>query len=90
MSAIGHDTGARCFRTSLDGHDATLEYDLVDGWMIIVHTRVPGAISGRGVASRLTRAAFEHARGAGLQVRPLCAYAAAWAGRHPEYRSLLD
>jgi predicted GNAT family acetyltransferase len=89
MTEIQHDTDARCFRTSLDGSDATVEYDLADGCMIITHTRVPDEISGRGVASRLTRAAFEHARETGLQVRPMCSYAAGWAERHPEYRPLL-
>lgn len=90
MTGIEHDTDARRFRTSLDGSDAVVEYELVDGGMVITHTRVPDAISGRGVASRLTRAAFEHARAAGLHVRPMCSYAAGWAERHPEYRALLD
>jgi predicted GNAT family acetyltransferase len=90
MMDIRHDTAARCFKASLDGHDAAVEYDLLDGRMVITHTRVPDGISGRGVASRLTRAAFEHARQTGLRVRPMCSYAAGWIERHPDYRALLD
>lgn len=87
---IHHDPAARHFTTTVDGHRAGLDYQLQDGWMVIAHTRVPPAIEGRGVASQLTRAAFEHARGQGWKVRPDCTYAAAWARRHPEYQQLLN
>jgi predicted GNAT family acetyltransferase len=90
MTDIQHDSDTHRFSASLDGSRAELEYELVDGCLVITHTRVPPEVSGRGVASRLTRAAFEHARAAGLQVRPMCSYAAGWAERHPEYRALLD
>lgn len=90
MSEIEHDRDARCFRTAVDGHEAQLEYDRIDGWMVITHTRVPEAIEGRGIASRLTRRAFDTAREEGLQVRPMCSYAAGWAERHPEVRDLLQ
>lgn len=90
MNPIEHDRDARCFHTSVEGQQAMLEYDRADGWMIITHTRVPEAIAGRGVASRLTRTAFEAARDEGLRVRPMCSYAAGWAERHPEYHSLLE
>jgi predicted GNAT family acetyltransferase len=90
MSGIEHDREARCFRAAVEGHEAQLEYDRIDGLMVITHTRVPDAISGRGVASRLTRHAFDTAREEGLQVRPMCSYAAGWAERHPEVRDLLQ
>lgn len=90
MTDIEHDSDAHRFSTSVDGHDATLDYDLADGRMVITHTRVPDEISGRGIAGDLVRAAFEHARATGLRVRPICSYAAAWAERHAEYRPLLD
>lgn len=90
MTDIEHDPATHRFSTSFDGHRAELEYEFSDGRMVITRTRVPDEISGRGIASRLTRTAFEHARGAGLRVRPMCSYAAGWAERHPEYRALLD
>lgn len=89
MSHIHHDPAAQRFTSTVDGHEAELDYQLQDGWMVITHTGVPAAIEGRGVASQLTRTAFEHARGQGWKVRPACTYAAAWAKRHPEYQQLL-
>lgn len=89
-ATVGHDPSARRFTLWFDGHEAGLDYQLQGGWMVITHTGVPSAIEGRGVASQLTRAAFEHARGQGWKVRPACTYAASWTKRHPEYQSLLD
>lgn len=77
------------FLTEVEGHVANLDYEMADGIMHITHTRVPEAIGGRGIAGKLVDAAFHHARQEGWKVRPLCNYAEAWAGRHPEYADLL-
>lgn len=87
--AIQHDPVAEVFTTTVDGVEARLVYHLADGWMVITHTGVPDAIGGRGIAGELVRAAFEHARAQGWNVRPACSYAAAWVERHPEYNQLL-
>lgn len=89
MPLIRHDPAAGRFATTVDGQEARLDYQLQDGWMVIKHTAVPAAIAGGGLASRLTRAAFEHARDQGWRVRPACTYAVDWAKRHPEYQQLL-
>lgn len=89
MTDIQHDTAARRFVASIDDHQAELEYELDGRSMVITHTRVPDAISGRGIAGELARAAFEHARERSLEVVPQCAYVAAWVQRHPEYAPLL-
>jgi predicted GNAT family acetyltransferase len=36
------------------------------------------------------RTALDYVRAQGLKVLPLCPYAKAWIGRHPEYQDLLD
>ena len=45
--------------------------------MAIVHTEVPPAVAGRGIAGELVRSALEFARAQGWKVRPLCSYAVA-------------
>jgi uncharacterized protein len=89
MTEIQHDAATRRFVASIDDHQAELEYELEGRGMVITHTRVPEAISGRGVAGELTRTAFEHARKRSLEVVPQCPYAAAWVQRHPEYAPLM-
>ncbi len=87
---IQHEPDQSRFATRVDGSEGEVAYELRDGEMVITHTRVPPEIEGRGVASALTKAAFEHAREAGLTVRPVCSYAAGWARRHPEYGARVD
>lgn len=86
---IRHDRDIHRFATTVDGAKAYLDYRLEDRLMVVTHTWVPDEIGGRGIASRLVQAAFEHAREAGLRVRPDCPYVAAWSKRHPESHALL-
>jgi hypothetical protein len=57
--------------------------------MALVHTEVPPALEGRGLAGRIVQAAVDHARAAGWRIRPVCSYVAAWVRRHPETHDLL-
>jgi uncharacterized protein len=89
MHDIQHDRDAQQFHTTVDGQRCELDYRLAEGVMTITHTGVPEAVGGRGIAGRLVEAAFGAAREAGWKVRPSCAYAAAWATRHPDVGDLL-
>ncbi len=86
---VTHQPDAQEFSTELEGHRAELQYRLRGGVMTIVHTGVPDAIGGRGVAAELTRVALETARANHWKVVPACAYAEAFMRRHREYQDLL-
>lgn len=85
---VAHDPARRRFSATVDGHEGYVDYALDEGTMEILHTIVPDAIGGRGIAGQLVRAALDHARAEGLRVRPTCPYADAWMRRHPDYQSL--
>src|SRR5690606_22126534 len=85
---IDHDQSGHRFVAVQDGHEARLDYTLDGDVLAMTHTIVPEAIGGRGIAGHLVRSALEHARAAGLRVRPACSYAEAWMKRHPEYDDL--
>ncbi len=87
---ISHDQASSRFTTQLDGHDAELVYRRQGRRLVIDHTGVPQAISGRGVAGQLVRAALDYARAEGLRVVPACSYSADYVRRHPEYADLVD
>ena len=87
---VDHDRAAHRFTTTVDGHVAQVDYRLEDGRMVIVHTGVPKAIEGRGIAGALVKVAFETARAEGWRVVAQCAYAAGWLRRHPAYADLAD
>ncbi|SDA27227.1 GNAT family N-acetyltransferase [Sphingomonas sp. NFR15] len=77
------------FELVVDGHRAVAAYQMEDDTIVFTHTVVPEAIEGRGVGSRLIRAALDSARDRKLKVIPQCPFVAAYIERHPEYRDLL-
>jgi predicted GNAT family acetyltransferase len=86
---VHHDPHAGRFQADVDGHRAVLDYRLDGAVLSILHTGVPDAIGGRGIAAELTRAALQLARTQGWTVRPLCSYAAGFMQRHPEFADLV-
>lgn len=61
----------------------------IDGDVIdLVHTEVPKALAGRGIASELAAAALEFAAERGLLVRPTCPFVRAYLKRHPHAAKL--
>jgi predicted GNAT family acetyltransferase len=54
-----------------------------------VHTEVPAALAGHGIAAALAKFALDNARERGMDVVPKCAYVAAWIKRHPDYADLV-
>jgi predicted GNAT family acetyltransferase len=87
--SVRHNPQAGRFETEIDGKLARCDYRMHDGVMHLVHTEVPAALEGRGIAAALGRAALEHASAADLRVRPRCSFVSAYLARHPEYRRLL-
>jgi hypothetical protein len=79
-----HNAAASRFEALVDGQLSVCAYRLHEGTAFFVHTEVPPALQGRGVAAALVREALQWARDAGLRVRPACSYVAAYMRRHPE------
>lgn len=89
QTAVQHDPAGGLFYAEVDGLRAVLNYHITDGTMSIVHTGVPPAIGGRGIAADLTRTALDFARSSHWKVRPLCSYSAVFLRQHPEYADLV-
>ena len=77
------------FRAIVDGAPCVADYRVLDGVMLITHTEVAPRLEGQGIAGKLVQAALDHARAAGLKVRPLCSYARHYMRVHPESQALL-
>jgi hypothetical protein len=86
---VVHNAAARRFEATVEGQLARADYQLDDGVMRMVHTDVPRALEGRGIAGALVQAALEHARAQDLCVEPVCPYVAGYMKRHPETLDLL-
>ena len=77
------------FELEVDGHRAIAAYQLEGDTITFTHTLVPKKLEGRGVASKLIRAALDSARDRRLKVVPICPFVKAYIERHPEYQPLL-
>lgn len=81
---VEHNPQAQRFECTVDGLLCSADYRLSEDVMVIYHTGVPQALAGRGIAAKLVRAAFDHARAAGLKIVPRCSYVQAWLQRNPD------
>lgn len=87
--SVVNNTEHNRFETTVEGHLAIAEYNLIRGGIVFTHTEVPKELEGRGVGSALVRAGLAHAREAGLQVTPICPFFAAYMKKHAEVQDLL-
>ena len=88
--SVTHDAPAHRFVATLEGHEATLMYRLTGATIELYHTYVPEAFRGKGIAEKLAKAAFEHAKANHLTVIPSCSYiSGGYLKRHPEYQPLV-
>ncbi|HMG01830.1 MAG TPA: GNAT family N-acetyltransferase [Edaphobacter sp.] len=86
MSTPSRVTRSR-FEYEEGAHLAWLEFETDDrGWITLLHTEVPAAIRGQGIAGILVRIALEYARDNKLRVDVVCPLAADFLRRHPELK----
>jgi predicted GNAT family acetyltransferase len=73
----------------VEGEDAFVTFSREGDQIAFLHTLVPPAIEGRGIAGQLARHGLEYARENGLRVLPRCPYIRTYIDRHPEYQDLV-
>lgn len=81
-STVRNNPAEKRFEVEADGHLAILEYALEEGAIALVHTEVPPQLEGRGLGSKLVKAALDYAEGQGLKVIPQCPFVASYIERH--------
>ncbi len=89
MTDVTDNRAENEFELIVDGHRAIAAYQLEDDVITFTHTFVPKKLEGRGIASKLIRAALDSARDRGLKVVSHCSFVTMFIERHPEYQALL-
>ncbi len=77
------------FELERDGLVAYLEYNLSGKVLQLIHTEVPEALRGKGIASELAKSALDWAHEHQVKVDVICPYVAGYLERHPEYKDLV-
>lgn len=90
-NTVRNNTADRRFELMIEGKLSMIGYMMADENTTIVftHTEVPEELEGRGIASRLAKAALEFAKNKELAVLPLCPFVKSYIQRHPEYQPLV-
>ncbi len=78
------------YEAEIDGLVAILEYNRIQGGIVVSHTEVPQSLEGRGIAGAMYRALLAAARAEKLRVIPVCPVFAGYLQRHPETHDLVD
>jgi uncharacterized protein len=78
------------FEIRVDDRVARLKYEISGGTIDLIHTEVPAALGGQGLADQLARAALEYAAQHSLRVIPTCPFVRAFLKRHGEYAKLTE
>ena len=69
---------------------AHLDYRYHNDSIALMHTVVPEAFKGKGIASALAQAAFAFAKASNKPVMVYCQFIAAYLKKHPELNDQLD
>ena|SRR5438105_7834409 len=77
------------FEAVVGGHLALVQYRCRGNTIIFIHTEVPEALSGHGIANKLAKTALDYARAQHLRVVAYCPFVKGYIERHPEYQDLL-
>ena len=86
---ILHDIQKQKFYVVVDGLESHLEYVNMENVLNLIHTYVPDALRGKGIAGEVVKAALTYAEETELKIIPSCSYVAAYIQRHKEYENLV-
>src|SRR5215472_12030672 len=87
---VSNNEELKQFEVELNGEKAYLTYNFHKGDIALIHTFVPKALEGKGIASALAQAGFKYAKEHQMPVIVYCPFVASYLKRHPEYDKLVD
>ena len=85
--AVEQFPAAGVFRIELDGKRAELSYAEGASRITFIHTEVPQAFQGQGIAGKLAKAGLEYAKARKLAVIAKCPFVKAYIEKHPDEMS---
>jgi len=77
------------FEMFIEGHRAFIDYKLKGDKIYLIHTEVPEALGGKGIAAIIVTKTLEYIEANHLKLLPLCVYVQAFLKRHPEWERLV-
>ena len=89
MSDVVDNRNEHRFELNVDGHIAAAYYKRAGNVITFNHTEVPAELGGKGIGSKLVKAALDQVRADGLKVVAQRPFVKGWIDKHPDYADLL-
>jgi predicted GNAT family acetyltransferase len=86
---VANNETAQRYEARVAGQLAVITYQQLGDRIVFMHTEVPEALEGHGIAGKMARFALDDARARRLMVIPQCPFVAGYIRRHPEYADLV-
>lgn len=83
---VKHNVEAKRFEVQLGDQLALIDYDIAGNNMVFLHTEVPPAFEGQGIANKMAKVALDYAVQAGHKIQPFCPFVKRYVDKHPEYQ----
>ena len=90
MSEVKLNTEKNRFELDVEGATAVIEFRKIEPNILdLIHTEVPEALSGKGIASKLVLGALNYIRSNNLKLIPSCSFVQSYMNKHQEWNDLL-
>lgn len=87
---VSRPDGLHRFEITYDGNVVGFtSFREVDDTRVFLHTEIDSSVEGKGLGSKLIRAALDQTRADGMRVDPQCPFVRSFIERHEEYVDLL-
>lgn len=85
-SPVRHDAASQRYELDTEHGTAIAVYRQQGDRRVFVHTETPPQDEGKGIASRLVKAALDDSKASGFKIVPACSFVVSYVSRHPQYR----
>jgi predicted GNAT family acetyltransferase len=83
------NVGTHRYELVIDGHVAFIDYKQKGDVVYLIHTEVPDALQGRGIAAELVELTFKHMEAHKEVLVPRCPYVQSYLKRHTDWERLV-
>jgi uncharacterized protein len=87
--SLKDNTELNRFEMYVEGSTAFLEYKRSRDWLFLIHTEVPSALEGKGMASAIVQKVLQYAKDNNYKIVPICPFVQSFLKRHPEWNEIV-
>src|SRR5262249_16001987 len=81
---------SRRLELETEGGIAFIEYKVSRDILFLIHTEVPRALEGKGVASTIVQKALQYAKDNNYKIVPICPYVQSYLKKHKEWNDIVS